>query len=54
MFEFKFMNFAIFNVADICVTLAFVLLLIYAFIIDPKREKAQQVQPDNSNKGGKK
>ena len=54
MFEFKIMNFSIFNVADICVTLAFVLLLIYAFIIDPKIEKAQQVQPDNSNKGGKK
>lgn len=54
MFEFKFVDFAIFNVADICVTLAFVMLLIYAFFIDPKIEKAQQIQPDTSNKGGKK
>ena len=54
MFEFKFVDFAIFNVADICVTLAVVMLLIYAFFIDPKIEKAQQIQPDTSNKGGKK
>ena len=54
MFEFKFFNFAIFNVADICVTVAFVLLIIYSFFIDPKIEKAQQVQPDTKNKGGKK
>ena len=54
MFEFKFMNFAIFNVADICVTLAFVLLVIYAVFIDPKIEKAQKIQPDSSNKGGRK
>jgi signal peptidase II len=54
MFEFKFMNFAIFNVADICVTLAFVLLVIYALFIDPKIEKAKKIQPDSSNKGGRK
>ena len=54
MFEFKFMNFAIFNVADICVTLAFVLLVIYAVFIDPKIEKAKKIQPDSSNKGGRK
>jgi len=54
MFEFKFMNFAIFNVADISVTIAFVLLIIYAFFIDPKIEKANKIQPDTANKGGKK
>lgn len=54
MFEFKFMNFAIFNVADICVTLAFVLLVIYAVFIDPKIEKAKKIQPDSFNKGGRK
>ena len=54
MFEFKFMNFAIFNVADICVTLAFVLLVIYALFIDPKIEKAKKIQPDSFNKGGRK
>ena len=54
MFEVKLFNFAIFNVADICVTVAFVMLLIYGIFIDPKIEKAQQIQPDTSNKGGKK
>ena len=53
MFEFKFVNFAIFNVADICVTVAFFLLIIYAVFIDPKIEKAQQIQPIKK-KGGKK
>ena len=42
MFEIKLFNFAIFNVADICVTVAFVLILIYGIFIDPKIEKAQK------------
>lgn len=54
MFEFRFMNFAIFNVADICVTVAFFLLIIYAFFIDPKIEKAQKAELEKKNKGGKK
>ena len=29
MFEFKFVHFAIFNVADICVTFAFIFIIIY-------------------------
>ncbi|MDE6034927.1 MAG: signal peptidase II [Ruminococcus sp.] len=42
MFEIKLFDFAIFNVADICVTVAFVLLLIYSIFIDPKIEKSRQ------------
>ncbi len=42
MFEIKLFRFAIFNVADICVTVAFVLLLIYGIFIDPKIEKAKR------------
>ena len=42
MFEFKPFKFAIFNVADICVTFAFVMLLIYGLFIDPKIEKAKK------------
>lgn len=39
MFEFKLFKFAIFNFADICVTVAFVLLFVYGIFIDPKIEK---------------
>lgn len=42
MFEIKLFRFAVFNVADICVTVAFVLLLIYGIFIDPKIEKAKK------------
>ena len=42
MFELKLFKFAIFNVADICVTFAFVMLLIYGLFIDPKIEKAKK------------
>ena len=48
MFEIKLFNFAIFNVADICVTVAFVLLLIYSIFIDPKIEKARQEAEKNA------
>ena len=47
MFEIKLFKFAIFNVADICVTVAFVLFLIYGIFIDPKIEKSRQ--EENSN-----
>ena len=49
MFEFKFVDFAIFNVADISVTIAFVLLLIYAFFIDPKIEKAKKAEAEKAD-----
>ena len=39
MFELKLFKFAIFNFADICVTVAFVMVLIYGIFIDPKIEK---------------
>lgn len=39
MFEIKLFRFAIFNVADICVTFAFILAIIYVLIVEPKREK---------------
>ena len=42
MFEFKPFKFAIFNVADICVTFAFIMLIWYALFIDPKIEKAKK------------
>lgn len=42
MFEIKLFDFAIFNFADICVTVAFVLLIIYTAFIEPKIEKARQ------------
>lgn len=48
MFEVKLFDFAIFNVADICVTVAFVLLIIYGIFIDPKIEKVRQ-EADNKN-----
>ena len=42
MFEFKPFHFAIFNVADICVTFAFIFVLVYMIFIDPKIEKAKK------------
>lgn len=39
MFELKLFKFAIFNFADICVTFAFIMILIYAIFVDPKIEK---------------
>lgn len=48
MFELKLFKFAIFNVADICVTVAFVMLLIYAFFIDPKIEKAKKAEAEKA------
>lgn len=48
MFEIKLFDFAIFNVADICVTVAFVLLIIYTAFIEPKIEKAQQEAEKNA------
>lgn len=47
MFEIKLFKFAIFNVADICVTVAFVLLLVYGIFIDPKIEKAKKEADGN-------
>ena len=48
MFEVKLFHFAIFNVADICVTVAFVLLLIYGIFIDPKIEKAKKAETEKA------
>lgn len=52
MFEIKLFKFAVFNVADICVTVAFVLLLIYAIFVDPKIEKAKKAA-ENAEKAEK-
>ena len=43
MFELKLFKFAIFNVADICVTFAFIFIIIYMLFIDPKKEKAKKI-----------
>jgi signal peptidase II len=50
MFEFKPFRFAIFNVADICVTFAFIMLIWYALFIDPKIEKAKKAAEAESEK----
>lgn len=42
MFEIKLFDFAVFNVADICVTVAFVMILYYGIFIDPKIEKEKK------------
>lgn len=50
MFEIKLFKFAVFNFADICVTCAFVLAMIYMIFIDPKiekRHKAEKVAGEN-------
>lgn len=52
MFEIKLFHFAIFNVADICVTVAFVLLICYAIFIDPKIEKAKKAAAAEAEKEG--
>ncbi|MBR6792223.1 MAG: signal peptidase II, partial [Ruminococcus sp.] len=41
MFEIKLFDFAIFNVADICVVFAVIFLFIYVIFIDPKIEKSK-------------
>ena len=46
MFEFKPFHFAIFNVADICVTFAFIMLIWYGLFIDPKIEKAEKAKKE--------
>lgn len=42
MIEIKLFKFAVFNVADICVTVAFGLLIIYAFFVEPKIEEKEK------------
>ena len=42
MFEIKLFDFAIFNVADICVTCAFVMIFAYILFIEPKAGKAEK------------
>ena len=48
MFDVKLFKFAIFNVADIYVTVAFALLIIYGAFIDPKIEKAKKAEAEAS------
>ncbi|MDE7138006.1 MAG: signal peptidase II [Ruminococcus sp.] len=48
MFEIKLFRFAIFNVADICITVAEVLLLIYVIFIYPKTEKVKREAEKNA------
>ena len=42
MFDIQLFKFAVFNVADIYVTVAMFLVLIYAFFVDPKIEKKKK------------
>lgn len=48
MFEIKLFRFAIFNVADICITVAEVLLLVYVIFIYPKTEKVKREAEKNA------
>lgn len=47
MFEIKLFKFAIFNFADICVTCAFAMIIIYTLFIDPKIEKEKKKAESN-------
>lgn len=49
MFEIKLFDFAVFNFADICVTCAFVLVLIYTIFSDSKAEKSGKQTEDGKN-----
>lgn len=49
MFEIKLFHFAIFNVADICVTCAFILIIFYIIFIEPKIEKAKKLAEAEEN-----
>lgn len=51
MFDIKLFKFAVFNVADICVTVAFALLIIYGIFIDPKIEKAKKEAQATASSG---
>ena len=42
MFEVKLFNFAIFNVADIYVTVAVALLMIYVIFVEPKESRRKK------------
>lgn len=44
MFDFYFVNFAVFNVADMCVTFAATLLIIYVLFFDRKSSKTVDPQ----------
>lgn len=46
MFEVKLFKFAIFNFADICVTFAFIMVIIYAIFIDPRIEKQLKAEKE--------
>lgn len=50
MFELKLFKFAIFNFADMCVTFAFIMVLIYAVFIDPKIEKKLKAEKSEAEK----
>lgn len=43
MFDIQLFKFAVFNVADIYVTFAMILLVIYGIFIDPKIEKSKKL-----------
>lgn len=49
MFEIKLFHFAIFNVADICVTFAFILIIFYIIFIEPKIEKEKKLAEAEEN-----
>jgi len=46
MFDIKLFRFAVFNVADIYVTVAFAMLIVYSIFIDPRIEKAKKAEAE--------
>ena len=52
MFQTTFMNFAVFNVADICVVLGGIALCGYLCLVDGKREKKEEPSHDAPDADG--
>ncbi len=49
MFDFRLINFAIFNVADICLSIGTGLMIIFIIFIDPKHQKKLKEQSGEAN-----
>lgn len=50
LFDFRAINFAVFNLADACITVAAIMLIVYLLIIEPRQKKKLEqsgLAPDN-------
>ena len=48
MFDFRLINFAVFNVADSFIVVGGIMVVIYFLFMDEKLRKAQQHEPDKN------